>query len=62
MIEKLLTDQVYVDSSHVGELEVNIRLVISARFFIENFDTCQRNEKLVCKNRDVILNTVCYLR
>ena len=62
MIEKLLTDQVYVDSSHVGELEVNIRLVISARFFIENFDACQRNEKLVCKNRDVILNTVCYLR
>lgn len=30
MREKLLIDQVYVNNSHVVELEENIRLVISA--------------------------------
>jgi hypothetical protein len=32
MREKLLKDQVYVNNSHLGEMEENIRLVISDIF------------------------------
>jgi hypothetical protein len=58
MREKLLKDEVYVNNMHLAELEENIRLVSSDISSSKNFDMRQRNEKLFCKKRNVILNTI----
>ena len=58
MREKLPLDQVYVNNSHLGELEANIRLV-NSEISSSKILMCQRNEKLFYKKKNVILNTIC---